>query len=152
MNEGSRFFAVLRMTKFIYMKKLLRNTTVNSLALYILPSLVTSFELRGGFLMYIMAGLVFSLLSFIVKPILKILTIPLNFITFGLFSFVSGAILLYLLTIFVPQITITEFNFTGFEFLGFVVPRIHFNLLFTYIVCSFFISLMTSGIEWVFDK
>lgn len=134
------------------MKKIARNTTVNGIALFILPQLVNSFQITGGIFMFALAGFVFSLLSFIVRPILKLLTLPLNFITFGLFSFVINAILLYLLTIILPQITITEFDFQGLSFLGFVIPKIYFNLFLTYILCSFFLSIMTTGIEWIFDK
>src|SRR5476651_852633 len=102
------------------MKSLLRNTLINSLSLFILAQIVPGLTVHNGFFTYIAGGLALSLLFLIVKPILNIISLPLNLVTLGLFSFLTNAIIFYLLTVFVTGISITSFTFSGFSFSGFI--------------------------------
>ncbi len=56
----------------------------------------------------IIAALVLGVLNLVVAPILKILTLPINILTLGLFSLVINAIVFWLLT-FLDGITISGF-------------------------------------------
>lgn len=134
------------------MKSLLRRILVNAYSFSILPQLFSGVKVFGGFSTFLLAGFAFSLISLVIKPILKIVTLPLNLLTFGGFSFFINVILLYILTIFVPQISIHAFMFQGFSFAGFIVPRIFINAFFAYIICSFVLSCIGSGIYWLFEK
>lgn len=134
------------------MKSLLRRVLVNAYSLSILPLLFSGVKIYGGVSTFILAGFVFSLISLIIKPVLKIITLPINLITFGAFSFFINAILLYILTVFIPQISIQAFMFPGFSFAGFVIPRIFINTFFAYIICSFVVSSVGSAIYWLFKK
>jgi putative membrane protein len=55
------------------------------------------------------AGLALALLNLLIRPFLMVLCIPLNVITFGLFSIVINAIILYTAAYFVPGFTIQSF-------------------------------------------
>lgn len=134
------------------MKAILRNTAIDSFSLYLLTLIISSISIAGGFFTFLFAGLIFFLMSTLLKPILKIITLPLNIITFGLFSFLINAIILYLLTVFVTQISISDFIFNGIGFAGFIIPKIYFNLFFTYIVSSFLLSAIISSIQWLIKK
>ncbi len=50
----------------------------------------------GGIKGYLVAGIVLGILSLLVKPILKIISFPLIFISLGLFIIVINAIVLWL--------------------------------------------------------
>jgi putative membrane protein len=93
-----------------------------------------------------------SVLFFIVKPILNIITLPLNIITLGLFSFVINAVILYLLTIFVPRISISAFAFSGYSSLGFVIPAFSVNTFFAFIFASISLSLVVGFLRWLTKK
>jgi len=80
------------------------------------------------------AGIVLTLVNFIVKPILKLLTLPINIITFGLFAGVINIGLLWLVTWLVP----------GFEIKPMVVGDIQFGYIGTLIAISIIISLIQS--------
>jgi len=54
-------------------------------------------------------GLVLGLINAFVKPILTILTIPINLITLGLFGLVLNALLFWATTYVVPAFTISGF-------------------------------------------
>jgi uncharacterized membrane protein YvlD (DUF360 family) len=70
-------------------------------------------------------------------------------LTLGLFSFVVNAFILYILTIIISGISITAFEYSGINFLGFVIPRIYFNLFFTYIYTAFVLSFIDSFFSWL---
>lgn len=134
------------------MKAFLRDSVVYTLSLYLISLVFDGLGIEGGAQTLIIAGVIFTLISYIIKPILKIITLPLTLITFGVFSFFINAILLYLLVIMVPQITVTAFAFQGMSIGGFVSPPIYFNVFFAYIVISFAISFIATAIKWVFHK
>ena len=109
-------------------------------------------RVSGGLLTYFIGGIVLSILFLILKPILSIVTLPLNIITLGLFSFVINAIILYFLTIIVPNISIAAFRFSGFSFFGFVVPQFHGNTFFAFIMASIIVSFIIGFLRWLTKK
>lgn len=79
----------------------------------------------------IIAGLVLTLLEKIVRPILKILFLPINIVTLGLFSLVINVLILYLATYFVPGFVISNVVLFGVELNQF------FSLLFASALIGF---------------
>lgn len=49
-----------------------------------------------------------TIVNIFVKPIIKLLTFPINFLTFGLFNLVINFGILYGIAYFIPQYTLTE--------------------------------------------
>ena len=135
----------------IEMKTLIRNIAINALALFILSQAFEGVKISGGLTTLLFGGFVFSIMLLILKPILSIITLPINFLTFGSFTWVINLVLIYLLTIFVPQISINAFIFQGVGFAGFVIPKLAFNSFFAYIVCSVVFSAIISLIKWLFE-
>ena len=109
-------------------------------------------RISGGLTTYIIGGVVLSLLFVIVKPILSLITLPLNIITLGLFSFLINAIILYLLTVLVPAVSVVGFRFKGLSFLGFVVPQVSVNIFFAFIIASALMSLILGFLKWLTTK
>lgn len=131
------------------MKGILRRTLFNAFGLFVVSTVISGFNVYGGVQTFIIAGFLLSLISLIIRPILTILTLPLNMATFGTFSFLINAIILYILTVLVPQISVNAFVFRGANFIGFVIPRIEFNSFFAYIACALLLSLIISFINWL---
>jgi len=131
------------------MKTLLKHTVINSISLVVLAQILPGVVINGGVKTYIVAGFVLSLLLLFIKPILNIFSIPLNMITLGLFSFVTNSIILYILTVLVTDIKINRFTYEGFTYAGFVVPVMHFNTLFAFIVTAAVLSLIIAFFDWV---
>lgn len=61
-----------------------------------------------GFPYAMLVALVLTLASIFVKPILKLVTFPINLLTFGLFNFVINYAILYATAYFVPQYHLTN--------------------------------------------
>ena len=68
----------------------------NSTGLYVATRFVPGFSLTGGIKELLLAGVVLAILNTIVKPILKFVTGPLIVLTFGLFTIVINALMLWL--------------------------------------------------------
>ena len=134
------------------MKSLLRNTIFNAISLFVLVQFISGLRVQGGIVNFLIGGFALSLLFLIVKPVLNIISLPLNLITLGLFSFLTNAIIFYLLTVFVTSVSITSFTFAGFSFAGFIIPKIYFNAFFAFIVVALLQSLIVSFLSWLIKK
>ena len=71
---------------------------------HFIPGIVVS-----SFLIACLAALVWGIISLTVRPILKILTLPLNILTLGLFSFILNALLFWVMSLLVPGFTVAGF-------------------------------------------
>jgi putative membrane protein len=134
------------------MKSFFRNILFNSFSIYLISQAVSGMKVSGGLISYLIGGLALTLLFVLLKPILKILTLPLNIITLGMFSFVINVIIFYLLTVFVTSITISAFTFPGLSFSGFIIPSFYLNTLFSFILISFLQSVVVSFLTWLIKK
>ena len=97
------------------------------------------------------ASVTFAFVYLFVRPLIKILSLPLNIITFGLFSLLVNVAVLYLISVVVPGFEITAFQFEGCEFLGVSVPPFHLNTFLSTLVASAALTASTSVFLWVFS-
>lgn len=131
------------------MKRLARNVVSNAFSLFILTQLLSGVKITGGFQTFIFGGFFLSLMGFFLRPLLNLVALPFNFLTLGLSSFLVNALILYLLTILVPQISVVPFVFPGFSFGGVIVQEVSFNLLFAYIASSIVLSVIIFTVRWL---
>ena len=131
------------------MRTILRSIGIYLLALYFMPMIVPGFTIEGGFITLLIGAVVLALMFLILKPILNIISFPVNMLTLGLFSIITNAFILYLLTILVPNITVQPFTYPKGHFLGFITPVISFNTFFAYTYSAFILSCINSGIRWL---
>ena len=99
------------------MGSLLLRWILNTLALFVVVSVVPNFHYRGWVSLAIAAA-VLGLLNAVVKPILFVLTLPLTVVTLGLFLLVLNAIMLELTALLVPGFGIDGF---GWAIVGAIV-------------------------------
>lgn len=69
---------------------------VNAFALWVAVQIVPGLDFTGEPLQFAIVAAVFAALNTFLKPVLKIVTIPISLITFGLFLFVINALMLML--------------------------------------------------------
>jgi putative membrane protein len=131
------------------MKHIVRVFLFNVFALWLSSQILPTLYIPPGWQTVLLAGLTLSILMLIVKPILKILFIPINILTFGLLSWVINVIVIYLLTVFVPEIAIRLWVFSGATWAGFVIPSIHFTYVTALIASSLLITIITDVLHYV---
>jgi len=75
------------------------------IAAYILPGV----HIQGGVWTLLVLAIVLGLINAVLKPILKLLTLPITILTLGLFSLVINALLILLATAIVPGFVVDGF-------------------------------------------
>lgn len=79
--------------------------------IYLAAQIVPGITLRGKPLWpALLAGLVLALINAVVRPVLKIVTLPLALLTLGLFLFVLNAFCLWLTSAVVPGFDVDSFR------------------------------------------
>ena len=69
---------------------------INAAALWVAIRLVDGIDYRGTWWSLLFVALVFGVLNVSVRPLLKVLSIPLSIVTLGVFIFVINAVMLLL--------------------------------------------------------
>lgn len=131
------------------MKSILRKTLVNIISLWLTTLLASGFVVTGGIRTFVIAAFVLFVIQNFVKPVFQVLTLPLNFITLGLFSWVLNVLSLYLLTVVVREIKVVAFTFQGFVFGDFIIPKMDFNLVGSFIVIALTLTLIQKAFSWI---
>jgi len=67
----------------------------NSLALYVANYFVHGFVVSGSWKEYLLAGAFLGLLNLIIRPVLKMISMPIIILTLGLFTLVINGLLLW---------------------------------------------------------
>jgi len=103
---------------------------INAVALIVTAAIIKGMEFHGIFAPFV-AAVVIGVLNAIVRPVLLVLTLPINILTLGLFTFVLNAFMLQ-----ITASVVSGFNVAGFwsAFVGAIFMTI------ISFVLSFFIS------------
>lgn len=98
---------------------------INALALAAIPFLVPSVKV-AGFWPALVAALVLALVNTLIRPVLLLLTLPINILTLGLFTLVINAVLFWAVATFVEGFAVAGF---WSAFLGALVYSVVSTLL-----------------------
>lgn len=106
------------LTKFIL--RIIANGLGVFAAVYFLPQYIS---FTGGWIDYLIVGIVLAIANMIAKPILKIVSAPLILITLGLFLIIINMIILFGVDYFVEQVNIN--GFTGYFWISIILAIIN---------------------------
>ena len=90
---------------------LLIRLIINAIAFYLIAKYLNGFNHDVGAGTAIVAALVFGLVNAIIRPIVLLITLPINIITIGLFTIIVNALMFWLTATFVPSIKGPDFGF-----------------------------------------
>lgn len=110
--------------------KLLKPLIVSTLTIFTLAYFLPTISYMDWTTL-ILAALVMTLLNKIAKPILKILFLPINIVTLGLFSVILNVVLLWLVTYLVP----------GFHIEAMILLGVSFNEFMSLLIVSLLIGV-----------
>lgn len=111
------------------MKDIIKKWFVLSLGIYIASALVTGFKADTATAIVVASALL-GIMNVFVKPVLLLITLPINLLTLGLFTFIINAILLYFVSCIVKGVIIDSFT--------------------TALLASITISIISVTVEWLF--
>jgi len=87
-----------------FILRILANALAIYLAAYFIPGVTVGAS--GNWKTFLICGAALALINAILKPILKLISLPLILVTLGLFTLVINIFIIWLLTRFVPQLVI----------------------------------------------
>jgi putative membrane protein len=134
------------------MKSLLKIYITSTLSLYLASLAFGGMELSKGIHSILIAGVALSLFTLLVKPLINILLLPLNLITFGLFRWVSSVIALYLVTLVVPGFKIVGFMVAGLSSRWLDIPSVDLSGFLALVAFSLVISVISSILHWLISR
>ncbi len=130
------------------MKTLLRYFLINLVSLYAATIILPGLTYSGGIKSLFIGAFVFMLINWILVPFLKILFLPLNLLTVGLFSWLINVLALYALTT-VSDFHLVPYFFPGFYLGGFMIPAVDLSTLLVAILASLSIGIITHFLQWL---
>lgn len=98
---------------------------VNALALYIVTAILPGFRIVGWQSLLI-ASLVWAVMTTLVRPVLVLLTLPINLMSLGLFTFVLNGLLLFVTAKIVPGFVIADL---GAAVVGWIILSVVSSIL-----------------------
>ncbi len=107
---------------------------INAVAIWVTSVVLSGLSFEGNFLSLIIVGLIFGLVNALIRPIVKLLTLPINILTLGLFTLVINAFMLML-----TAALSTSLNLTGGFFENFL----------TALLGAILISIVSTVLSWV---
>ena len=113
--------------------KLILRILINAFAIWLTSMLLSSFSFTGSALNLIVVAVIFGLVNALVRPIVKLLTLPINLITLGLFTLVINTLML-MLTVWLSD----SLSLTGSVFENFLVA----------FVAAIIISVISMILSW----
>jgi len=97
----------------------------------------------------ITTGIVLTILIVIGKPFLKILLLPINIITFGMFAWVINILVLYIATLLVPGFEVGAITIPSVVIGPFLFPTYELSRFWSMFLVSFLVSLGNGVIGWI---
>jgi len=92
----------------------------------------------------IKVAIILAFFETILKPIIKLLLLPINILTLGGIRLIINTFGLYLATFVLASFTVQNISTGSTTLLGFNIPPLQFNGFFAYLVSSFTINLLLS--------
>ncbi|MEK7544429.1 MAG: phage holin family protein [Patescibacteria group bacterium] len=134
------------------MKRFLRTVVYYVFVLWLTSTLITSLSISGNVWGMLSAGFMLTLMMIVLKPLLSLIFLPINILTLGLLGWLVNVVVLYLWTIFVPNVAINPWVFPGIAVEGFVVPEATVSLPWTLVVVSLVITFIVTALEKLGDE
>ncbi len=131
------------------MKHLVRHYVIDTFSLWAVSALAAGMVFERGYSTLLMAGVGLMIASIFAKPVINMLLLPINLITFGLFRWVSSAVVLYIVTLVIHDFKIDHFRFDGFTSKWFDLPPLYFEGVIAFIGFAFALSVISSFLYWL---
>ena len=98
---------------------------VTSLGLWIAIQLLGAADATVELSVYLVAGLILSVINILIKPIVSILSLPITILTLGLFTVIVNGLMVYLALQLTPELEIT---FWSAVFAGIVIGVVNYAI------------------------
>lgn len=128
-------------------KKIIINYLILNLLLNFYPGLIFTEGLKG----LIVTASILSIINFLIKPVLKIILIPFNLLTFGLLSWFLNFFSLIILVLVSPYATVTNFQISNLDLWILHLTNFRVNIVLSIFLASLIIYFLEKLFTWIID-
>ena len=134
------------------MRKFIVKILATAASFYVAQYFLSGVQLENTWSAYLLASIVFVLFNLILTPIIKLLLLPINLLTLGLFRWLTNVLVLYLFDLSYDGIRIVSFTYPGFSSAFISLPGGPLNLFWVLVLASLLMSLTYSLISALFQS
>jgi len=128
------------------MKTALRGILINSVAIAVAAVFLPAIDYNQQLGTLIFAATMLGIGNTFIKPVLQLIMLPINVITLGIAGLFTNTILLFLVTLLVPNFNIIPYD------TAWGTTTIHVNLIGAYIITSIVLSILTGLLRKIVEK
>lgn len=118
------------------MKKILKYTFLIAVSLAFQNQYWQNLTFADGINTIIKVAFIMAIFEILLKPVIKVLLLPINIITLGFFRIVINTVGFYLATFLLSDFTVRNINIMPFIWQGFNIPALNFAGFWAYVVNS----------------
>lgn len=133
------------------MRKFVIRIIATAASFYTAQYFLSGVQLEPTWSAYLIASFVFVIFNSILSPIIKLLLLPINLITLGLFRWLTNVLVLYLFDLLYDGINIVSFNYPGLTSSLISLPTGQLSLFWVLVITSLIMSLTYSIISLLFQ-
>lgn len=133
------------------MRKIIIKVLATAASFYVAQYFLAGVHLQNTWTSYLVASSVFVIFNFLLTPIIKLLLLPINLLTLGLFRWLTNVLVLYLFDLLYDGISIVGFTYPGLDSSMISLPTGHLNLFWVLVLASLLMSLTYSLICALFQ-
>jgi putative membrane protein len=133
------------------MRKIIVKILATAASFYIAGYFLSGVHLASTWAAYLTASLVFVIFNFLLTPIIKLLLLPINLLTLGLFRWMTNVLVLYLFDLLYDGISIVSFTYPGYSSSLISIPSGNLGLFWVLVFTSLLMSLTYSLITTLFQ-
>jgi putative membrane protein len=130
-------------------RRLILNLLINACAVALTAAVIPGISYVGGIRSLFLIALIFGGINLFIKPILSLLSLPIEIATIGLASVLINAAMLLLVTKFTPGFEIIAFPFPGLSYHGIILAPFMLPWWLTAIVGAILIGAIISVLTWL---
>ena len=131
------------------MKKIIRSLNTVSISFWVTITIINSIELADGQRSFTIACIGLFVVHYFVRPIAKTILLHVNFIFFGLLSFILTSIYLYLLVMLYQSFQVSPFYSPVTNINGYIIPEISLSFFLTILAAALVYSFTASLVRWI---
>jgi putative membrane protein len=126
------------------MRKIIVSLLSTTASFYVAAYFLAGFKIDNTWSAYVIASLVFVIFNFFLSPIIKLLLLPINILTLGLFRWLTNVLVLYLFDLIYDGINIMAFTYPGYSSSVISIPSGDLNLFWVLVIASLLMSVTYS--------
>ncbi|HOZ80898.1 MAG TPA: phage holin family protein [Candidatus Woesebacteria bacterium] len=131
------------------MKKILKQILIYSYALLLHQEIWLNLTFDHRLQTLLLVAIILTFFDFILKPIIKLLLLPINILTLGTFRLVINTLGFYLATFLLSDFHLQNINRPAFSFLGLAIPQIVLENFFAYLITSLSVNIIVGIYKFI---